>query len=77
MDRHIRCCSVWWYGVGADLAVFFSRHVGVGWLVRYDRATATVTLPDDGFFATVLDRPATTDQVFGGGSVSGGLRVRF
>ena len=52
------------YGVGADFAVFVSRHVGVGFLARYDRASATVTLPEDGFFATVLDRPVTTDQVF-------------
>ena len=66
------------YGVGADLAVFFSRHVGVGWLVRYNRASATVTLPDEGFFATVLEQSGvTTDVTFGGAIVSGGLRFRF
>jgi hypothetical protein len=66
------------YGVGADLAVFFSRHVGVGWLGRYSRASATIALPDDGFFATALERTGvTTDATFGGAVVSGGLRFRF
>ena len=66
------------YGVGADLAVFFNRHVGVGWIGRYSRASATITLPDDGFFATVLEQTGvTTDVTFGGVSVSGGLRFRF
>ena len=65
------------YGAGADLAVFFSRYVGVGWLVRYDRATTTIALPDDGFFATVLGQPITTDVRLGGASISGGLRFRF
>ena len=66
------------YGVGADLAVFFSRHVGVGWVGRYSHASATITLPDEGFFATVLEQTGvTTDVRFGGASVSGGLRFRF
>ena len=66
------------YGVGADLAVFFSRHVGVGWVVRYNRASATVTLPDEGFFATVLNvTGVTTEATFSGAIVSGGLRFRF
>ena len=66
------------YGVGADLAVFFSRHVGVGWLVRYNRASSTVKTADDGFFATVLERTGiTTDVRFGGANVAGGLRFRF
>ena len=65
------------YGVGADLAVFFSRHVGVGWLVRYNRASATIGLPDNDFFARVLGHPVTTEDRFGGASVSGGLRFRF
>ena len=66
------------YGLGADLAVFFSRHVGVGWLGRYSRASATIVLPDDGFFATVLERTGVTTRVtFGGASVTGGLRFRF
>jgi hypothetical protein len=66
------------YGLGADLAVFFSRHVGVGWLARYNRASATITLPDDGFFATALEQTGvTTDVRFGGAIVSGGLRFRF
>lgn len=66
------------YGIGADLAVFFSRHVGIGWLARYNRASATVTLPDEGFFATVLEQTGvTTDVTFGGAIVSGGLRLRF
>ncbi len=66
------------YGVGADLAVFFNRHVGVGWIGRYSRASTTIVLPDDGFFATVLEQTGvTTDVTFGGVSVSGGLRFRF
>lgn len=66
------------YGVGADLSVFFSRHVGVGWLVRYNRASSTIELPDDGFFATVLEQTGvTTDVKFGGANVAGGLRFRF
>ena len=66
------------YGVGADLAVFFSRHVGVGWLVRYNRASSTIATADDGFFATVLEqRGIMTDIRFGGANVAGGLRFRF
>ena len=74
-DRHQFALG---YGVGADLAVFFSRHVGVGWLGRYSRASTTIALPDDGFFATVLhQRGLTTSVTFGGAAVSGGLRFRF
>jgi hypothetical protein len=66
------------YGVGADMAVFFSRHVGIGWLVSHSRASTTITLPDNGFFATVLGRTGvTTDVTFGGTNVAGGLRFRF
>ena len=66
------------YGVGADLAVFFSRHVGVGWLGRYSHASTTIALPDDGFFATVLQQTGLrTSLTFGGAAVSGGLRFRF
>ena len=66
------------YGVGADLSVFFSRHVGVGWLVRYNRASSTLELPDDGFFATVLEQTGVTTGVkFGGANIAGGLRFRF
>ena len=65
------------YGVGADLAVFFSRHVGVGWLVRYARASSNVKLPEQGFFPTLLDRPVTNHIKVGGAIVAGGLRFRF
>ena len=65
------------YGVGADLAVFFTRHVGIGWLARYNRASSRVAAGDNGFFATLLGRPVTTDVRFGGANVAGGLRFRF
>ena len=48
------------YGVGADLAVFFSRPVGVGWLVRYNRASSTITPPSH--TGGILDRRAWSSR---------------
>ena len=55
------------YHVGADVAVFFSRYVGIGGLVRVSRATVDFTSEDG--------EPVSVDV--GGVQVGGGLRVRF
>lgn len=59
--------SVTGYHVGADATFFFSRHLGVGGLVRFSRATVDFTSEDGGLVRADL----------GGVQVSGGLRVRF
>lgn len=56
------------FHVGADVAVFFSTHVGVGGLVRYSQAM--VDLPSGG------NNDARTVDA-GGLHVGGGLRIRF
>jgi hypothetical protein len=53
--------------VGADVAVYFSDHVGVGGVVRYSAGTAD--------FATIDGDTLTTDV--GGLHVGGGLRLKF
>ena len=55
------------YHVGADVAVFFSRYVGVGGLVRLSRASVDFTSEDGGRVPVDV----------GGVQVGGGLRVRF
>ncbi len=54
------------FHAGADVAVYFSRHVGIGTLVRFSRAT--VSLPSDGNSINVD---------VGGIHVGVGLRLRF
>ena len=55
------------FNVGADIAYYFSGHVGIGWLTRY--STATVGLPSVG-------GGAVSTQA-GGLHTGGGVRVRF
>ena len=40
--------SPWGYTVGTDMSVFVSRHVGVGWMVQFSRASATIQTSPDG-----------------------------
>ena len=54
------------FHVGADVAYWFTGHLGVGWLARYSRATARV--PSGG---------GEIDVRAGGLHAAGGLRVRF
>ena len=55
------------FNLGADVAYYFSSNVGIGWLVRYSRAT--VELPSAG--------NDTLDIRTGGLHTAGGLRLRF
>lgn len=55
------------FNVGADVAWYFSTHLGVGWLTRYSQAT--VELPSAG--GGVIEVRA------GGLHAAGGLRLRF
>lgn len=55
------------FNAGADVAVYFSDHVGVGGIVRYSVGTSD--------FATVDGDTLTTDV--GGLHVGGGLRLKF
>jgi hypothetical protein len=54
--------------VGGDFSVFFSRHIGVGAVVRGNRGTVTVAEP-----LTGTDGALRVGHV----EVGGGLRVRF
>lgn len=67
--------SAWGYHVGADAGVFFGRHIGIGGLARYSRATAD--LPNA--LQAAVDRTGTptSRQTLGGLSLGGGLRLRF
>lgn len=56
------------YHVGADVGVFFSRHFGVGGVIRYSHGKITLTDPLSGDDA---------DLKVGNTTVGGGLRVRF
>ena len=55
------------FHLGADIAYYFSSNVGIGWFVRYSRAT--VELPSGG--------DDTLDTEVGGLHTAGGLRLRF
>ena len=55
------------FHVGADVAYYFTNHIGVGWLARY--STATVEFPSAG--------NGTVTMPVGGLHTAGGLRVRF
>ena len=62
---------------GADVSIFFSRHIGFGWLARFSRATTEVSLPQEGFFSQLLDRPVSTGVDLWGALFSAGVRFRF
>ena len=66
--------SAWGYHAGVDASYFFSRHVGVGGLLRYSRATVDLENP---LQSLVDDRTATDAFKVGGVRVTGGVRVRF
>ena len=55
------------FNVGADVAYYFSSHVGVGWLTRYSGATIELPSANDG----------TVSITAGGLHTVGGLRLRF
>ncbi len=55
------------FNVGGDVAYYFSSNVGVGWLVRYSRATLELPSAGDG----------SLDVRTGGLHAAGGLRLRF
>ena len=59
--------SVTGYHVGVDAAFFLSRHIGLGGLVRFSRASVDFASEDGGLVPMDL----------GGVHLSGGLRVRF
>ena len=55
------------YNIGADVGYFFSRHVGVGALVRFSGASVELLSQDEGRVSIDL----------GGLHAGGGLRLRF
>lgn len=63
------------YNVAADVAVFLTRHVGVGGMARYSRAA--VDVPNA--LQNTIDENATARSrtTLGGMSVGAGLRLRF
>lgn len=60
--------TAWGLHAGVDVGYFFSRHVGVGGVVRFNRGTVTVDDPLSGEEAELKAGHVT---------VGGGLRVRF
>ena len=64
VDRSASAVGV---NIGADIATYFTRHLGVGALVRFSRAPVELAMPEGG----VLSVDA------GGLHVGGGLRLRF
>ena len=61
--------STWGFHVGADVAYFFSRHVGVGGTVRFNRGTVTLD--------TEPLSEEESELKVGTTIVGGGLRLRF
>nr|ADI23822.1 hypothetical protein [uncultured gamma proteobacterium HF4000_48E10] len=59
--------STWGGNVGADVSMSFSRHVGIGGLVRFSRATLNLQSSDND----------TVTVTVGGLQVGGGVRSRF
>ena len=55
------------FNVGADVAYYFSGHIGIGWLARFSRATIDLPSQDGGSVAVDT----------GGFQTGGGLRLRF
>lgn len=64
----------WGYHAGVDGSYFFSKHVGVGGLLRYSRATVDLENP---LQSSVDDRTAKDPFKAGGLRATGGIRVRF
>jgi hypothetical protein len=60
--------TAWGFNAGADVSYFFSRNVGVGAVVRFNRGTVTVDEPLTGNSA---------DLEAGHTTVGAGLRLRF
>jgi hypothetical protein len=61
--------STWGFNAGADVAYFFSRHVGVGGVIRVNRGTVTID-----------EEPLSVDTAeLSAGHITfgGGLRLRF
>ena len=66
------------WAAGVDLSVFLTRHVGLGWLTRFSRASADIVVsPSGAFFAEVLEAPLSDRVELGGALVSAGVRFRF
>lgn len=67
--------SAWGYNVGGDVGLSVTKHLGVGGMVRYSRATAS--LPNA--LQNTIDGgdAATSEAVVEHVSVGAGLRVRF
>ena len=55
------------FGAGADISYYFSKSVGVGGMIRFTRATATIA---------VSGQPSAAVSA-GGLQVGGGIRIRF
>ena len=66
--------SSWGYNAGADVSLRINRVLGIGTLVRYSRATASI---DDPFQSALRDRDATQDVKVGGLQATVGVRLRF
>lgn len=60
--------GAWGFNVGADVALFFTPHIGVGGVIRFNRVTMTIEDPLSGE-AAELEAGAT--------SLGAGLRLRF
>jgi len=66
--------SAWGYNVGVDGGYFFSKHVGVGGMMRYGRATVDLENP----LESMAKRRTVSDEAQAGGlRTAAGLRVRF
>jgi hypothetical protein len=61
--------SAWGFNVGVDVAYFFSRYIGVGGNVRFNKGTVDI---DE---EPLSEEPAEFDA--GGAVFGGGLRLRF
>lgn len=66
--------TAWGFNVGADGSLYLSRHFGVGAILRFSRAKATIT---NGLQTAGTGYEATQDITVGGLTLGGGLRVRF
>jgi hypothetical protein len=68
--------STWGYNVGADINYLFSRHFGIGALVRYSGASLDVAnaLSAERFGGSAQE---TVNLDLGGLQILGGLRIRF
>jgi hypothetical protein len=67
--------SAWGYHVGADVAYLFTKHIGVGGLIRYSRASADVENLLESARTGSSNTSASLD--LGGLQVLAGVRIRF